>query len=303
MKIFVTGASGYIGGSVAAALLATGHAVRGLVRSQARGRQVAALGIEPILGTLDDAAALAAAARDADAVINAADSDHRASAEALLAALAGSNKPLLHTSGSSIVGDLAGGEAGSAVYEDDSPVRPNPGRVLRVAVNDLVRAAAGQGVRAVVICPTMIYGRGHGAHTDSAQVPKLIALAKKDGIGRHVGRGENIWSNVHLDDVVDLYLRALERAPAGAFYYAENGENSLRELAQAISRMLGYGGRTAPMTPNEAAAELGEGPALYSYGSNSRVRAVRARRELGWAPKGPTLIDDVERGSYAAGGG
>ena len=302
MKIFLTGASGYIGGSVAAALIASGHTVRGLVRSEARARQVAALGIAPVLGALDDATVLAAAARDADAVINAADSDHRASAEALVEALAGSHKPLLHTSGSSIVADLAGGEAGSTVYEDDSIVRPNPGRVLRVAVNGLVRAAAGRGVRSVVICPTMIYGRGRGAHVDSAQVPKLIALAKKHGVARHVGRGENIWSNVHLDDMVDLYLRALERAPAGAFYYAENGENSLRQVAQAISRMLGYGGRTAPMTPIEAAAELGEMPALYSYGSNSRVRAVRARRELGWAPAGRALIDDIERGSYAAGG-
>src|SRR5262249_36397136 len=143
----------------------------------------------------------------------------------------------------------------------------------------------------------MIYGRGRGVHTESIQVPKLAALARKHGVAKHVGHGENIWSNVHIDDLVDLYLAALERGPAGAFYYAENGENSLREVASAISRALGFGGRTESMSMEEAIAELGEGAASYSFGSNSRVRGVRARRELGWSPKRPPLVEDIEGGS------
>jgi nucleoside-diphosphate-sugar epimerase len=146
----------------------------------------------------------------------------------------------------------------------------------------------------------MIYGRGRGLHAESVQVPRLIALARKHRAGRHVGRGENIWSNVHIDDLVSLYLLALQRAPAGAFYYAENGENSYLEIAKAISRMLGFGGRTEPMAIGEAVAEFGETAAQFSYGSNSRVRAVRARRELGWAPKEKTLLEEIERGCYAA---
>jgi nucleoside-diphosphate-sugar epimerase len=285
---------------VAAALLEAGHSVRGLVRSPERAAQVRALGIEPVLGSLGDAAVLAQAARQADAVINAANSDDRGAVEAMLPALSGSGKCFIHTSGSSIVGDMSAGRRGDKVYEDDTPLQPLPGKAARVAIDRLVLGAARDGVRAVVVCPTMIYGRGRGAHPDSVQVPRLIALARKHGVPRHVGPGENIWSNVHIDDVVSLYLLALEKAPPGAFYYAENGENAYREIAEAIGRMLGMGSRTAPMPIDEAVAELGESGAQFSFGSNSRVRAVRARRELGWAPHGRALIDEIERGCYAA---
>ena len=299
MKVFVTGASGYIGGSVAAGLLSAGHTVKGLVRSDARAGQVRERGIEPVVGTLSDAALLARMAREADAVINAANSDDRGAVEAMLPALAGTGKAFIHTCGSSIVGDMAAGERGDKVYQEDTAVQPLPGKAARVAIDRLVLAAAGNGVRAIIVCPTMIYGRGRGAHQDSVQVPRLIALAKKYGAGRHVGRGENIWSNVHIDDLVALYLLALQKAPAGAFYYAENGENSYRELAEAIGRMLGLGGGTRPMSFEEAVAAGGEAAANFSFGSNSRVRAVRARRELGWAPKQHALLDEIERGAYA----
>jgi nucleoside-diphosphate-sugar epimerase len=299
MNVLITGASGYIGGSVAAGLISAGHTVKGLVRSEQRAKDVRDLGIEPVPGTLSDAALLARMARESDAVINTANSDDRGAVEAMLPALAASGKLFIHTSGSSIVGDMAAGERGDKVYEDDTPVKPLPGKAARVAIDQLVLAAAKNGVRAVVICPTMIYGRGRGAHQESIQVPRLIALARKYGVARHVGRGENIWSNVHIDDLASLYLLAFEKAPAGAFYYAENGENAYREVAAAISRMLGFGGRTQAMPIDEAVAELGEAGAHFSFGSNSRVRAVRARRELGWAPKERALLDEIERGVYA----
>jgi len=130
-------------------------------------------------------------------------------------------------------------------------------------------------------------------------VPWLIRVAKKFGIAKYIGPGENRWANVHIDDLTALYLLAVERAPAGAFYFAENGENSMREVCEAISRMLGYGGRTQSMTMEEAAAEWGEGPANDTMGSNSRVRARRARAELNWRPKAPSLIEEIERGCYA----
>jgi nucleoside-diphosphate-sugar epimerase len=296
MKVFLTGASGYIGGSVAAALLSAGHDVAGLVRSTQRADQVRTQGIEPVLGTLGDTGLLAGMAHETDAVINAADSDNREVIEAILPALSGSGKLFLHTSGSSIVGDLAAGEPTDKVYEDDTPVRPLAGKAARVAVNESVLAAAKDGVRAVVICPTMIYGQGHGVHRESVQVPWFIRLAKKHGVARHIGRGENIWSNVHIDDLTDLYLLILDKAPAGAFFYAENGENSMRQICEAISRMLGFGGRTAPMSVDEATKESSEVAANYSYGSNSRVRATRARRELGWSPSRPSLLEYIECG-------
>ncbi|MEO8719437.1 MAG: NAD-dependent epimerase/dehydratase family protein [Burkholderiales bacterium] len=291
MKVFLTGASGYIGGSVAAALRSAGHTVRGLVRSPRKAEPLRALGIEPVSGNLDDGALLARQAREADAVIHTADADHRAAIEALLPALAGSGKAFIHTSGSSIVGDQAWGEPGEKIYADDTPFEPGPGRAARVAINQRVLAAASHGVRAVVISPSLIYGRGRGVHQESIQVPRLTALAQKAGVARHVGRGENIWANIHVDDLADLYLRVLENAPAGASYWAENGECSMHTLCAAISQALGYGGCTQPMTQAEAIAEFGEGPAAYTYGSNSRVRATRARRELGWAPRHDSLLE------------
>ncbi len=228
MKIFLTGATGYIGGTVALRLMAAGHEIVGLARTTEGGEKLKRLGIEPVLGSLADRDVLAAAARRTDGVINAANSDNRDIIEAVLPALRGSGKIFIQTSGSSIVGDKAAGERSDKIYDETVPVQPLPEKAPRVAINDTVVAAAGDGVRGVVLCPTLIYGTGRGIHRDSVQVPRLIELARKSGVGRHVGRGENIWSNVHIDDVAELFLLALEKAPAGAFYYAENGEASMK---------------------------------------------------------------------------
>jgi len=300
MKIFITGASGYIGGTIAAALVAAGHSVSGLARSDDTAAALRQRGITPVRGTLDDSETLAAAARAADATVNTANAGHRAAADAMVKALAGSGKAFIHTSGSSVVGTRARGELVEAVFDEYTPFTPTPQRAERVAIDNMVRAAAGNGVRAVVIAPSLIYGRGRGFNPHSIQVPWLIALAKKAGVAKHIGSGENRWSNVHIDDLVRLYLAALERAPAGAFYFAENGENSMRETCEAVSRMLGFGGRTQSMTIEEAVAEWGEGPANDTMGSNSRVRAKRARAELGWQPRGTSLIEEIEIGCYAA---
>lgn len=299
MKVFLTGATGYIGGSVAAGLVEAGHHVHGLVRAAEQCDKLRGKGIDPVMGTLDDSALLAEAARDADAVVNAANADHRGAVEVMLTALAGTNKLFLHTSGSSIVGNRAGGEPTEDVYDETTPLKPSPARAARVALNKDILAAAEQDVRAVIICPSLIYGVGHGVEPHSMQVPWLIALARKHGVPRHIGSGGNIWSNVHIDDLIDLYRLAIDQAPAGAFYFAENGENSMLEVCQAISRMLALSGRTKPMTVEEATAEWGEAAAHDTMGSNSRVRAVRAREELGWNPNAAPLLQEIERGCYA----
>ena len=297
MNIFITGASGYIGGTLAEALIAAGHSVSGLARSDETAAALRARGIAPVAGTLDDSTALAVAALKADVTVNAANAGHRAAAEAMLKALAGSGKTFIHTSGSSIVGTRARGELIEAVFDEDTPFTPSPQRAARAAIDAMVRAAPG--MRAVVIAPSLVYGRGRGLNPHSMQVPWLIALAKKAGVAKHIGSGENRWSNVHIDDLVTLYRAALEQAPAGAFYFAENGENSMREVCAAVGRMLGFGSRTQSMTVEEAAAEWGEGAANDTMGCNSRVRAKRARAELGWRPVGAPLIAEIERGCYA----
>lgn len=293
MKIFVTGASGYIGGSVAALLASQGHAVRGLVRSPAKADGVRAKGIEPVIGTLDDAALLEAEARAADAVVNAADSDHEGAVRALLAGLAGSGKPFLHTSGTSLVGDDAMGNSSDAIFTEDTPVTPEPDKEHRVALNQRIIDAA-RGVRTIVLCNSLIYGDTLGPPAQSVQIPPLVAQARESGVARYIGRGRNIWSNVHIADMADLYVLALEKAPAGSFYYVENGETAFRDLVQGIADALDLG-EAQGWSAEEAVAKWGRELAVFALGSNSRVRADKARTELGWAPTHGSAIDWVKQ--------
>ncbi|HMM90292.1 NAD-dependent epimerase/dehydratase family protein [Bradyrhizobium sp.] len=297
MKIFCTGASGYIGGSVAARLASAGHQVTGLVRSAEKADAVRAFGIVPVLGTLEDGEILAQAARAADVVVNAASADHKGAVAALLDAVSGSGKAFIHTSGSSIVGERSRGERSDDIFDEDTPVTPSPARAARVALNEFILSHRDKGCRPVIVCPSLIYGIGHGAGRDSVQVPLLIRLARKRGNAAHAGPGENIWSNVHIDDLVPLYVLAIDKAPAGSFYFAENGENSMRDACVAINRMLGFAGPPTAMSMQEAAAEWGEGTTEDTMASNSRVRAKRAR-QLGWEPNGRGLIEEIEQGCY-----
>ncbi len=156
MKIFLTGASGYIGGSLAKKLIENGHSVLGLVRSQGKADQLQKLGLDPILGSLDDSDIVTEVAREADAVINAANSDHRPIVEAVLKVLAGTGKPFVQTGGSSIVCDDACGDSESSrVFTDDTPFDPIPQKAARVAIDKLVRKSGIElGIRAIVICPS-----------------------------------------------------------------------------------------------------------------------------------------------------
>lgn len=298
-RAFVTGVSGYIGGSVARRLAQDGFSVVGLVRDPAAAARLEATGVRPALGGLDDAALLQRLAGEADVVVNTADSDHRPAIEALLAGLRGTGKTLIHTSGSSIVADEGTGEGSERVFTDDTPNTPIAAKVARVAIDRLVREAAGEGIRSAVICPTMIYGRGTGIKRDSIQVPMLIRAAEERGAGVHVGPGRNIWSNVHIDDLVDLYALVIEKAEPGSFFFAENGEAALADVARSIGRMLGFGDRTVEWPLNEAIAALGVEAASLGLASNSRVRATHARA-LGWRPRQVGLLEDIERGSYRA---
>lgn len=288
MKLFITGASGFIGGAVAASMARAGHQVRGLIRNPDRADELRRFGIEPVLGTLDDAALLNAEAQAADAVINAASSDHRGAVEALLAGLASSGKAFIHTSGSSLVSDDALGEPGDAVFDETTPVEPVPGKVARIAINDLILGAA-PGVRSVVLCHSLIYGSTDAPRAQSVQIPPLVAQARESGIARHVGRGLNRWSNVHIADVAELYHLALAQAPAGSFYFVENGETAFVDLVGAIAQALKLGPAQA-WDPVQAVAYWGQDLGAYALGSNSRVRSGKARRELGWAPRHSDVI-------------
>jgi nucleoside-diphosphate-sugar epimerase len=294
MKVFVTGATGYIGGSIAEHLIASGHQVVGLIRSKEKAHLLKDRGIESVLGTLDDPEIITNAAHEADAVIHAASADHPGAVVTLIAALERSGKTLICTTGSGIVADSADGEhASSVAFTEDTYFEPVQFRRPRVVMNRFVREAAiDKGIRSVVICPSMIYGKGRGLQPDSDQLPKLIALSKQVGAGVYFGKGLNRYSNVHIDDLVELYLLALEKAPGGSFFFAENGDASFKEIAEMISRSLGLGGKTASVSVEDVVRQYGDA-GRYGVTSNSLVRAVNARR-LGWSPKAPSLAEYFE---------
>lgn len=298
MKVFLTGATGYIGGSVAAKLLAADHHVVGLVRSEEGAASLQELGIEPLLGSFTDRELVSEVVRYADAVINAADSDNREVVETILLELEGTGKPFIQTSGTSIVGDKAAGEPSDQVFDADIRFQPVSEKVVRVGIDRLVIDAAQRGIRSIVLCNSLIYGQGLGVKRDSIQLPLLINQAKKSGIVRYIGKGENIWSTVHIEDVASLYLLALELAPAGEFFFVENGEAKFKDIVAAISRLLGMGGKAESWSIEEAIGEWGYEPAVFALGSNSRVRATKARKMLEWKPRWSSVLDDIEQGSY-----
>ncbi len=294
MRIFLTGANGFIGGAVASHLIAEGHKVRGLVRDKAKADAVAAHGIEPVIGTLDDTALLQTEAHASDGVVNAANSGHRGAVDALIAGLSGSDKPLIHTSGSSNVADRAMGEPSDRIFHEDTPIEPEPERVARVAIDRLVVEASASAIRSVVLCNSMIYGNALGVPAQSVQVPVLAQQARESGVARYIGRGLNRWSNVHIADAASLYALAIAKAPAGSFIYVENGEEALGEVAQAIAKRLGLG-PAQPWPAEPAFAAWGKEKATFSLGSNSRVRGKRAREILGWRPKHQSITEWIAR--------
>jgi nucleoside-diphosphate-sugar epimerase/quercetin dioxygenase-like cupin family protein len=271
-------------------LVELGWQVRGLVRSPQRAALLEQRGIQPVLGGLDDADLLRREAAAADAAINTASADHAAAVHALLQGVEGSGKPFIHTSGSSVVGDDArGGPGRGNVIDEDTPFVVAPLKQPRRDIDLAVLGAAERGVRSAVICPSNIYGLGRGLSRDSARFPPWPRMRASQGVVQIVGEGLNVWANAHIDDVVELYVLALDKAPAGALYFAENGEASFGEIGAAIAKRLGL--RIESLPPEVAAERWGEAKAYFSLGSNSRVRALRGRRELGWTPRHASVID------------
>ena len=250
-----------------------------------------ALGMVPVLGDLDNLELLKSEAFRADAVINTANADHLDAVLALLDGLTGTHQKIIHTSGSSIVGDDArGNQLSPAIFTEDTPLIVDARKQARRNIDLKVLEAAATGIQSCVIIPSLIYGYGLGLQKNSIQVPFLVRNAIENNSVQIVGQGLNAWSNIHIEDLVNLYLLALENAPAGSFYFAENGEATFLEIAQSISTRLSIS--TIEHLPAETAADRwGMARALFSLGSNSRVRAVRARSELNWKPKHTSVQD------------
>lgn len=294
MRIFVTGASGFIGSAVTAELLGAGHQVIGLARSEASAAATAALGAEVHRGSLEDLDSLRAGAAAADGVIHlafdhdfsrsrarAAEADARAIA-AMGDVLAGSNRPIVIASGLGIA-------PGRVSTEADRAALGWPRR----ASEEVVIALAGRGVRgAVVRLPPTVHGRG-----DKGFIPWIIAAARKHGHAAYLGDGANRWPAVHRFDAARLFRLAVERAPAASILHAVADEGvAVRDIAAVIGRQLGVG--VVVKSPAEAGDYFGflAGP----VGLDIPASSAKTRQQLDWNPVEPALLADLDEGHYFA---
>ncbi|HEU4409579.1 MAG TPA: SDR family oxidoreductase [Polyangiaceae bacterium] len=295
MRVFVTGATGFIGQAVVRELITAGHAVLGLARSDGSAEALARMGAAAHRGELTDPDGLAAGARACDGVIHlafihdfaayadAAATDRRA-VEALAAALEGSGKPLVVTSGTAT---LRPGRIGT---ERDAPA-PGAAAAPRAPSEAATLAAAERGVRASVVrLPPSVHGAG-----DRGFVPALIGVARRTGLAAFVGDGANRWPAVHRLDAARLFRRALEGAAPGARLHgvAEEGV-PMRAIAEAIGEGLGVPVRG--LSEGEAAAHF-DWMARFVAIDNPTSSAV-TRDTLGWRPQEPGLLTDLRLSGY-----
>jgi nucleoside-diphosphate-sugar epimerase len=295
MRVFVTGASGFVGSAIVNELIAAGHEVIGLARSDTAAKSVIAAGARVHRGDLQDLGSLRSGATAADAVIHTAfihdfskfaencAIDRRA-IEALGAALAGSNRRLIVTSGTGLL------TPGRLATEDT--VRPSGSGIPRVSEQTGL-AVMSQGVRvSVVRLPPTVHGDG-----DHGFVPILIGIARDKGVAAYVGEGLNRWPAVHRLDAAQLYRLVLENGSAGAMYHAvaEQGV-AFRDIAGVIGRRLNV--PVVSKTPEQAADYFGWFARFAAM--DNPASSAQTQERLGWRPTRPALISDLDRPDYFA---
>ncbi|MCC6920826.1 MAG: SDR family oxidoreductase [Alphaproteobacteria bacterium] len=287
MRVFVTGATGFIGSAVSQELLAHGHQVIGLTRSDEGVRALAAMGVEAHRG---DLGSLRAGAAKADGVIHLAFNhdfsrylenceDDRKVVEALGAALAGSDRPLIVTSG------ISTGAAGQLAMEAGVPL--SSAVLPRAASEEAANAAAARGANvSIVRLPQVHDTRKQGL------VSPLIAIALEKRVSAYVGEGTNRWPAAHMGDVARLYRLALEKSERGAKYHAVAEEGvSAKAIAEALGERLRLPVRS--LAPDQTEAHFGW--MAFFVGLNMPASSAQTRMRLGWKPAGPGLIADLER--------
>ncbi len=295
MRVFVTGATGWVGSAVVAELIAAGHQVLGLSRSDEGARAVAAAGAEVHRGSLEDPDSLKRGAAETDAVVHTAFShdfskfaengaDERRAIAALGEALEGSDRPLIVTSG---VGLLTPGRV--ATEADTRDAGSGVPRDPEGATAQLIE----RGIRATVVrLPPSVHGHG-----DHGFVPQLISLAREQGVSAYLGEGLNRWSSVHRLDAARVYRLALEHgAEGGPFHAVDEQGVPLKDIAALIGRRLGV--PVVSKSGQEAEAHFGWFAMFAAM--DGQATSERTRSRLGWAPQQPGLMADLDHPAYFA---
>jgi nucleoside-diphosphate-sugar epimerase len=295
MRVFLTGATGFIGSAIVRELLAAGHQVLGLTRSDAAADALARSGAEAHRGDLSERESLVAGARACDGVIHtafihdfsnyaAACATDRLAIEAMGAAFAGSDRPLIVTSGTALVAP------GRLATEVDGPAR-GPSSLPRVASEEAAAEMAARGVRVLVVrLPPSVHGDG-----DHGFVPLLIGIAREKGISAYPADGLNRWPAVHRLDAARLFRLALEKGSAGARYHGVADEGvPFRDIAGVIGRRLNV--PVVSKAPEEAADHFGW--FAHFAAIDNPTSSALTRQQLGWHPARPGLIADLDRPSY-----
>ena len=292
MRIFVTGATGFVGSAIVKELIGAGHKVLGLARSEQAAKNLAAAGAEVHRGSLEDLESLRSGAITSDGVVHtafihdfnnyapAAEADRRA-IDALGVALAGSDRPLIVTSGTLVA------QAQGPLATEEDPVNPSFPRKSE----DAALATVSRGVRAAVVrLPPSVHGEG-----DHGFVPRLIELAREKGVSAYVGDGTNRWPAVHRLDAARLYRLVLEKGTAGARYHGVADEGvPVREIAEVLGRQLNL--PVVSKSREEAAEHFGW--IGHFFGMNGPASSVQTRERLGWRPVQLGLIADLDGAHY-----
>lgn len=294
MHLFVTGATGLIGGGIARRLAREGHTVTALARSESSANRLASDGLRVHRGDIDRPDSLRAAVAAADGVVHVAvgfpkgvtDADV-AAVDTMIEALEGRSAPFILTSGLAV---YAGIDA--PFVDEDTPLDTAiPAQLPRIRLEERVIRASERGVRTVVLRPAHVYGHGQAGRFTVMQ----LEYAERAGLGGYVGEGTTPYSSVHIDDLAAVYVAALERAPAGSLYNVLAQTVSTRELAGAVSHAAGAAGRTASLSPGEAREAWG--PLSGLLAAFPVVSALRAVVELEWTPRAATLPYELVHGS------
>jgi nucleoside-diphosphate-sugar epimerase len=291
MRVFITGASGWIGSALTTELIANGHHVSGLARSEASAEKIRALGATAVLGDMSDHDLIVSEATKADATAHLAftldfdEFDETIDNEVALLqkigdALAGSGKAFIAASGTPIL-------EGQVATENDH-LDPSGPAGARVRTANAVLALSARGIRsALVRMPRSVHGEGDR----NGLIAALVGLDRQLGSAAYVGDGQNRWPAVHISDAARLFLLAIEKAPAGSSLHAVGEEGvPMRQVAEVIASKTGL--PAAAVDPTL----LGVFGALL--GGDQPASASVTRELVGWEPSGPTLLEDLEAGYY-----